>query len=315
MMGALPYDAVVLLGFGGPETPQDVRPFLSRVLAGRPVPPGRIDSVAQHYADIGGTSPFNALTARQASALERALHARSLDLPVRVAYRFADPYMDDVVRDLANHGARRVLAIVLAAHRSSASTERYAKAFEDACEKDGNRFAVEYTDPFFDDPLFVRAHAQLVHEALAQLGRSSFDGVELIFTAHSIPQPIADAGSYVSDLTRSAELIAREAGAGSWRLAYQSRSGKPTDAWLEPDVRDVLRALAECGVREAMLSPIGFLCDHVEVLYDLDVDAVNVARESGVRLARASALNDHPLFIELLAERVASKVAAPVVRP
>ena len=284
---------VVLIGFGGPERREEIRPFLDRVLQGRPVPPARYEEVVSHYEHIGGKSPFNELTQRQAQALQDELCARGLDVPVRVAYKNAAPYIDDVAAEIASSG-QDAIAIILAAHQSEASWDKYLNSIPNAT----------YVPPYYDRPLFVQANAQRVLDALHSLGKAAFDGTALIFTAHSIPQAMADRSEYVQQLQRSAELIAREAGAADWRIAYQSRSGSPQDKWLEPDVRDVLKALPDEGVRTAIVAPIGFLCDHVEVLYDLDVDAAQTAKAAGVRMARAAALNDHPLFIDLLADLV-----------
>lgn len=285
---------VVLLGFGGPTNPQEIRPFLDRVLQGRRVPPARIELVVSHYMHIGGKSPFNELTQRQADALQAELRSRGRDVRVQTAYVNAAPFVADVAAKLLHDGADRPIAVILAAHQSPASWDKYVGLIPGA----------QYVPPYYEQPLFIQAHAQRVREALARLGKTSFEGVELIFTAHSIPQEMADASPYVSQLTRSAQLIAREAGAGSWRVAYQSRSGSPMDKWLEPDVRDVLRGLPAQGVDAAILAPIGFLCDHVEVLYDLDVDAAGVAKDAGVRMERAASLNDHPLFIRMIANLV-----------
>lgn len=286
-------DRVVLLGFGGPESREEVRPFLDRVLQGRPVPPERYEEVVQHYEEIGGKSPFNELTQRQAGALRGKLRERGMDVPVLVAYRNAAPFIDDVAAQVQRAGGR-TCAIVLAAHQSEVSWDKYAQALPGAA----------YVPPFYDRPLFVRAHAQRAADALASLGKANFDDVALIFTAHSIPQAMADRAPYVEQLRRSAELIARQLAAPSWQIAYQSRSGRPSDPWLEPDIRDALRALAAQGCRDTVVVPVGFLCDHVEVLYDLDIDARAVADAVGIRMARAAALNDHPLFIEMLADLV-----------
>ncbi len=285
------HDAVVLLGFGGPESPQEIRPFLDRVLQGRPVPPARYEEVVRHYEHIGGRSPFNELTRRQARALQRELQHRGIALPVRVAYRNTAPFIDDVAAEFA-HG--HPIAIIVAAHQSEASWDKYAGALPTAT----------YVEPYYDRPLFVQAHAERVLEALQRLGKTTFENTALIFTAHSIPQDMADRSPYVAQLQRSCELVARKAGAASWRIGYQSRSGSPAQPWLEPDVREVIAALPNRGITDAVVAPIGFLCDHVEVLYDLDVDAAATAREIGVRMARASALNDHPLFISMLADLV-----------
>jgi ferrochelatase len=285
---------VVLLGFGGPTRPDEIRPFLDRVLQGRRVPPERVELVVSHYMHIGGKSPFNELTQRQADALARELHERGVDANVRTAYVNAAPFVADVTAELQREGAGRPIVIILAAHQSPASWDKYAGLIPNAA----------YVPPYYEHPLFVAANAERVRDALQRLGKNSFDGVEVIFTAHSIPQAMADASPYLAQLRRSAELIAAQAGAPSWRIAYQSRSGSPMDKWLEPDIRDVLRELPAQGISDAIVAPIGFLCDHVEVLYDLDVDAAAAAKEAGVRMERAQALNDHPLFIRMLAELV-----------
>ncbi len=287
------HDAVVLLGFGGPTRPQEIRPFLDRVLQGRRIPQERYEQVAGHYEHMGGKSPFNELTQRQADALQRELQTRGLDIPVRAAYRHAAPFIEDVAREIAQNGTHPI-AVILAAHQSEASWEKYYGCIPNAT----------YVDPYYEHPLFVQANAERLRDALDAMGEATFEDVTVIFTAHSIPQDMADRGPYVAQLERSARLIANEAGAPHWTIAYQSRSGSPMDKWLEPDVQDVLRALPQSNVRDAIVAPIGFLCDHVEVLYDLDVDAANAAKESSVRMARAAALNDHPLFIRMLADLV-----------
>lgn len=286
--------AIVLLGFGGPTRPEEIRPFLDRVLQGRRVPPERIELVVGHYMHIGGRSPFNELTQRQAQALNAELRSRGIDASVRTAYVNAAPFVADIAHELQNAGERDPLVIILAAHQSPASWDKYVGLIPGA----------RYVPPYYEHPLFVQANAARVREALERFGTPSFDGIELIFTAHSIPQAMADASPYEAQFKRSAELIAAQAGAASWRIAYQSRSGSPADKWLEPDVREVLRALPSKNKHKAIVAPIGFLCDHVEVLYDLDVDAVDAAREAGVQMERAPALNDHPLFIRMLADLV-----------
>lgn len=284
---------VVLLGFGGPETSSEIRPFLDRVLAGRRIPQARYEEVAGHYEHLGGRSPFNELTRRQADALQSELQSRGIDASVRVAYRHAAPFVHDVSRELAA-STSPVVAVILAVHQSEVGWDKYGDAIERGT----------YLLPFYDQPMFVRAHAARIHEALGTLGKTDFSNVELIFTAHSIPQVIADRGPYAMQLARSAQLIAEQARAAHYTIAFQSRSGSPNEAWLEPDVRDVLAALPAKGVHEAVVAPIGFLCDHVEVLYDIDVDAKAMAERSGVRMARAASLNDHPLFIRMLADLV-----------
>jgi ferrochelatase len=285
---------VVLLGFGGPSSPEEIRPFVDRVLQGRRVPPERIETVVDHYMHIGGKSPFNKLTQRQADALALELRSRGIEASVRTAYVNSAPFVSDVVADLQREGVQRPIAVILAAHQSPASWDKYTGLIPGAA----------YVPPYFDHPLFVRANTERLHETLQKLGQTSFDETELIFTAHSIPQAMAAASPYETQLRRSADLIAGEARAPSWRIAYQSRSGSPSEKWLEPDIRDAMRALPREGKSRAIVAPIGFLCDHVEVLYDLDIDAAAAAKDAGVRMERAPALNDHPLFIRMLAALV-----------
>jgi protoporphyrin/coproporphyrin ferrochelatase len=293
------YDAIVLLGFGGPEHPEEIRPFLDRVLQGRPIPRERYEEVVTHYEHMpGGKSPYNALMRRQADALAAELGRRGIDSPVRIAYANAAPFASDVVRELEAMHARDVLGVILAVHQSPASWEKY-KVLPGA----------DYIDPYYEHPLFVNANAERVRDALGRLGKNSFDGVALIYTAHSIPQAMADRSPYVQQYERSAQLIAQAVGARTYTIAYQSRSGSPSDKWLEPDVRDVLKTLPQSGIAQAIVAPIGFLSDHVEVLYDLDVDAAKTAAEFGVRMERAGALNDHPLFVQMLAELVEKRCA------
>jgi len=301
---ARPYDAVLLLGFGGPEEPSAIRPFLDRVLAGRTIPPARYELVVSHYERMGGASPYNELTRRQARALEHELQSQDDEIPIALAYRCANPDIEEVLAQLAQRGAKRVRGVILAPHRGSASWGRYQDSVERAQAKIGpSAPVVEYIEPYFDHPLFIRAHAERATDALANLG-SSLDEVEFIFTAHSIPLATPDVDVYVSQITRTAELIAEQIGTRRWRVAYQSRSGSPHEPWLEPDIKDALKESAARGAREIVVSPIGFLCDHVEVLYDLDVDARATADSLNLLMMRAQALNDHPAFIRTLAELV-----------
>lgn len=295
------HDAVVLLGFGGPERAEEIRPFLDRVLEGKRIPPARYEEVVSHYERIGGRSPFNELAQAQADGLSRALHERGIDVPVETAFLNAHPFIDDTAQSLHERGKERPLAIVLAAFQSPASWQKY------------QRFpGADYAPPYFDRELFVQAQAQRVREALERgLRCSNFEQTALIFTAHSIPQAMDDASPYSQQYALCAELVAKCAGAPAWTIAYQSRSGAPSDEWLEPDVRDAIRDLSARGTHRAVIAPIGFLHDHVEVLYDLDVDAAATAQAEGVQIARAAALNDHPLFVRLLADLVVECSASP----
>lgn len=301
-------DSVLMVGFGGPTRAEDVRPFLDNVLRGRPVPLERYEAVVHHYELLGGTSPYNELTMRQADALRVELHKKNVESPVAVGMRSWSPYVSDALRALAKNGARRVLCFILAPHRSEASWERYQQTVHDAqAALDESAPEVVYPEPWHDHPLFIKAVASRTREAFARLDASERSRALLIFTAHSIPVAMADAGRYVEQLTQSARMVAAELGVGAWQFAYQSRSGSPRDPWLEPDINDTIRNLAG---DVAVVVPIGFLCDHVEVLYDLDIEAAQIAREVGIRFERAPTVGDHPLFIEMIASIIRGDVCA-----
>jgi ferrochelatase len=296
-------DAVLIVGFGGPTRAEEIRPFLDNILHGRPVPRERYDAVVHHYELLGGRSPYNDLTMRQADALRAELARGGLEIPVAVGMRNWQPYVEDALAALARGGARRVLAFIMAAHRSEASFERYQGTVREAVDKLGSRAPeIIYPEPWFAHPKFIAAVAARVTEALGHLEESERARAQLIFTAHSIPVAMAAASPYVDQLTESSRLVAAKLGFENWTLAFQSRSGSPRDPWLEPDIGAALRKLGRDAV--AIVVPIGFLCDHVEVLYDLDFEAAAIAREAGVRMRRAATVSDHPEFIAMMAEIV-----------
>jgi protoporphyrin/coproporphyrin ferrochelatase len=292
-------DAVIIVGFGGPTAPGEIRPFLDRVLQGRPVPRERYEAVVHHYELLGGRSPYNDLTMRQAAALRERMRGDGIEAPVAVAMRNTAPFMDDALRELASRQVRRAFGFILAAHRCEASWERYQSELEAAQKRVGPAApAIDYPAPWHDHPLFIEAAAARVREALARLAVADRERAELIFTAHSIPLTMAARSPYVEQLQESAALTAAAVGKSNWRIAYQSRTGSPREPWLEPDINDVVRGL---GGRAVVVAPIGFLCDHVEVLYDLDIEAAQIAQAAGVTLVRAATVSDHPGFIELMA--------------
>jgi len=298
------YDAVLMLGFGGPGSMKEVLPFVMNVVRGRPVPPERIEQVVDQYRQIGGRSPFRELTRRQAGALAAVLGERGHRLPVQVGLLYSAPYICDAIERLAAEGGRKVVAVVMAPHRTEASFDRYARAVEASVGKLDRPLAVEFVEPWHQHPLFVGAVADRVSEAFQRLDQPAREQSQLIFTAHSVPEEMSDRSGYAQQVSESAELVARSIGHENWRVAFQSRSGSATHNWLEPDVRDVLAEAASHGVTSVIVVPIGFVCDHVEVLYDLDVQAAAVATEHGIKMVRAATVGDHPGFIALLADLV-----------
>jgi ferrochelatase len=303
-------DSVLLIGFGGPTKPEQIIPFLERVVRGRGVPRERLEEVAHHYHEIGGRSPYNELAFRQAVALKRRLReAHGLRVPVYGGMRNWRPLLEQTIGCMNFAGRRRAAGIILAAHRGGASHDRYMADVRGAIDAHGGKGPeILYLGPWHDDPGFLEANAARIEEATGFQRGAWPAGVKMLFTAHSIPCVAADGTPYVSDLLTSCRGVAALLGipAEDWSLAYQSRSGDGRIPWLEPDVNDVLRDLAASGVQEVVIQPIGFLHDHVEVLYDLDVEAKATAAELGLRFHRAGTVGDHPSFIAMLATRVAS---------
>jgi ferrochelatase len=300
-----PFDAVLLVAFGGPQGPDDVRPFLENVLRGRRVSPERIDEVAHHYERFGGVSPLTDLTLKQAAALQQALAARDMALPVHVGMRNWHPFLADTLTRMADAGVRRAIGVLAAAQRSYSGCLQYKENVRDAraaIAGGGRDVEIVYVGDWHEHQGFVEANADNIRKARATLPPEHRDAARLIFTAHSIPETMAARYPYVQQLTASARRIAMSCGATDWELVYQSRSGRPGDPWLEPDICDYLKL---APIKAAVLCPVGFLCDHVEVLYDLDVEAAAVCRESGITMVRAEAVNAHPRFIDALADTVA----------
>ncbi|HUI26468.1 MAG TPA: ferrochelatase [Candidatus Kryptonia bacterium] len=303
MSGA--FDSVLLIAFGGPTSLEEVRPFLANVTRGRPIPPARLDIVAHHYELIGGRSPLNDLTFRQADALAAELHAHGSALPTFVGMRNWHPFLHETLAEMAARGHRRAIGLILSPQQNEAGWDRYQQDVITAQTAVGARAPeVVYAPPWADHPLFIAAVAEQTATALARLTTSERSATHVIFTAHSVPVAMANASPYVAQIESGARAVAGRLGLADWSVAYQSRSGNPRDPWLEPDVGDALKALAGRGVRSCVVTPIGFVCDHVEVLYDLDIEARAVAEGLGIRFERASTVNDHPIFIRMLAELV-----------
>jgi protoporphyrin/coproporphyrin ferrochelatase len=299
-------DSVLLVAFGGPERPEDIRPFLQIVTTGRAIPPARLEKVAHHYEIIGGRSPLNALTRRQGDALATALAVRDRALPVWVGMRNWHPFLHETLAEMKDRGRRRAVGIILSSLQTEASWARYVDDVAAAREKVGpDAPEVVFAPPWADHPRFVDAMAARTRAALQAVEPGRRAAARLVFTAHSVPVAMAAGSPYAAQLEAVGRAIAGRLGRAGFTIAYQSRSGSPRDPWLEPDVADAIRALGRAGARDVVVVPVGFVCDHVEVLYDLDVEARRAAEAAGVVFHRAPAANDHPDFIAMLADLVA----------
>jgi len=322
------FDAVLLAGFGGPEGQDDVIPFLRNVTRGRGIPDERLEEVAVHYRHFGGVSPINAQNRALKAALEAELEARGLDLPVYWGNRNWDPYFADAVRDAHTAGHDRLLALVTSAYTSYSGVGQYRENFEQTLAETGLEQAVtiDRVREFFDHPGFVTPFVEGVRESIAadaaaggagSSGANTTPRTHILFVTHSIPTAAAEAsgpehgpgGAYVAQHLAVAEVIAAEAAPGvPHSLAYQSRSGDPRTPWLEPDVNDEIRRLAADGVQRVIVVPIGFVSDHMEVLWDLDTEAAQTAAEAGVGFARVRTPGVHPAFVTGLVDLIAERV-------
>jgi ferrochelatase len=304
------FDAVLVISFGGPQGPDDIRPFLANVLRGRRVPPERVEEVAHHYELFGGVSPITRITRQQADGLAARLAAAGHRLPVYVGMRNWHPFLADTLREMRAAGVRRAIGFIAAAQHSYSSCQQYRENVAAARAElaDGDDIDVTYVGSWFDHPLFIAANAAHVREALQRLPEAVRPSARLVCTAHSVPLAMAERSLYRQQLEQTARLVARDAGVADWALVYQSRSGRPQDPWLQPDICDYLRDERRKGLKAAVVAPIGFVCDHIEVLYDLDTDAAQVCREIGLPMARAEAVNDDPLFLDMMADVVLTTV-------
>lgn len=302
------FDAVLVVSFGGPQGMDDIRPFLANVLRGRRVSPARVEEVAHHYELFGGVSPITAITLAQAEGLAARLKRYGPDLPVYVGMRNWHPYLADTLAEMSRAGVRRAIGFITAAHRSYSSCGQYKANVADARRELRARgladVDVQFVGDWYAREGFVMANAVRVADALRALPEALRAGARVVFTAHSIPVSMAEGSRYVANLEVTARLVMERLGRRDFALVYQSRSGRPEDPWLEPDVNDYLRAAAAEGVRAVVVSPIGFVCDHVEVLYDLDREAAETCRAVGITMTRAKAVNDDPRFLDMAADMV-----------
>jgi ferrochelatase len=301
------FDAALMIAFGGPERPEDIRPFLARVTQGR-VPAERLETVARHYELFGGKSPVNEVTFRQAEALKTTLKDQGMPLAVYVGMRNWHPLLVDTVKQMGRDGATRAVGVILSVYQSISSWDQYQSDVANAIAEAGVDLSVSYTEPLFDQPGFIKTVTTRVKECLEEIPPREREAAHVLFTAHSLPHSDPQVEVYAKQVDHSATSVAKALAHENWQVAYQSRSGRPHDPWLGPDVKDVLQDLGAHGVKHVVVVPIGFVCDNIEVLYDLDIDAMDTARQAGITLLRAKTVNDGQGFIDALAALVTKVV-------
>ncbi len=306
-----PHDAILIVGFGGPEGPEDVIPFLENVLRGRNVPRERMLEVAEHYHHFGGVSPINAQVRELIASLEPELKRQGVDLPIYWGNRNWHPMLADTIRKMTENGIKHALGVVLAAYSSYSSCRQYREDVMKAREAVGPEApVVDKMRVFYNHPDFVVVNAERVRDALTQIPVERRERVRLAFTAHSIPDSMAANCNYVRQLEETCRLVAEASGIDPARysLVYQSRSGRPTDPWLGPDILEHLADLSAAGERDVIVQPVGFLSDHMEILFDLDEEARVKAGELGLNMVRAGTAGTHPRFVAMLVELIRERI-------
>ncbi len=309
------YDSILLVAFGGPtpgccqkyETcPSEAYCFVEGIVGTAESQLPRVKDVASHYIELGGFSPFNELTFQQARALENALKNRNVALPIYAGFRHWNPYLKDVVAEMAQKGHQQILGIIMAPHQSKVSWEWYIQAVQkgiDALPEDA-RPQIDYLAPWWTHEGYIGAIADLMVTAC----NGTLENATPVFTAHAIPQAAAKTSPYTQQFAETTAKVAEKLGKTEFALAYQSQAENTPVAWTQPDINDWIREQKDTDVQTIVVAPIGFLCEHVEVLYDLDIEAKATAAECGIEFIRASTVGNHPKFINMLAELACEKL-------
>ena len=304
------YDAILVTSFGGPERPDDVLPFLENVLRGKNVPRERMLEVAEHYYHFGGKSPINDQNRQLIAALEAELARHGPCLPIYWGNRNWHPMLTDTLCQMKADGVHRALAFVTSAYSSYSSCRQYREDIARAQEATGEGApVVDKIRAFHNHPGFVEALIDRLQHALAKIPEDRREAAHLIYSAHSIPLPMSQGCDYEKQLKETGRLVAEELGLKAWRLVYQSRSGPASQPWLEPDILDCLREIkARGGSSDVVIAPIGFVSDHMEILFDLDTQARELCAELGLQMVRAETVGTHPRFIRMIRELIGERM-------
>jgi len=314
------YDAILIVSFGGPEGMEDVMPFLENVLRGRNVPRERMLGVAKHYELFGGVSPINGQNRKLIAALQQELETHGPHLPIYFGNRNWHPLLADTLAKMRDDGVQNALAFVTSAYSSYSSCRQYLEDIERARAAVGQSAPrVEKLRAFYDHPGFIAANVANVRAALAKIPEERRAETRIVFTAHSIPETMAQNCDYAAQLQEASRLVveglrAQDLATENWQLVFQSRSGSPSQPWLGPDVCDHLRTLPAANVKDVVIAPIGFVSDHMEIIFDLDTEAAALCRELGLNMIRARTAGTHPEFVAMIRELIMERIDPTVPR-
>ena len=304
------YDAILVVSFGGPESREDVIPFLENVLRGRNVPRDRLLAVAEHYYHFDGKSPINQQTRDLIAAIEAELAQHGPRLPVYWGNRNWHPLLAETLRQMQKDGVQRALAFVTSAYSSYSGCRQYREDIARAQAEIGTALEIDKLRPFFNHPGFIQATEERLRDALAEIPANARQNFQIVYVAHSIPLSMANSSDYVLQLEEVRKFVSARVVAASDALVYQSRSGAPGQPWLEPDILDYLREVSSKKLASAVLvAPISFISDHMEVLYDLDIEARQLCDSLGLPMARAKTVGVHPSFIAMIRELIEERVS------
>lgn len=305
------YEALLFVSFGGPEKMDDVIPFLENVLRGRNVPRERMMEVAHHYEQFDGKSPINDQIRDLIDAVEKEISKREINLPHYWGNRNWHPMLTDTLQEMTEKGVKKALAFVVSAYSCYSGCRQYREDIMKSQEEVGeNGPEVHKIRVFYNHPKFIQSNADRIKDAIAELPESEQGKCHISFTAHSIPSSMADGCDYEVQLNETARLICEQLGIDASRrsMVYQSRSGRPQDPWLEPDICDHLKEIHKEGKSSVVVAPIGFLSDHMEVMFDLDVEAKDVCEEIGLPMSRAKSVGTHPVFVEMIVDLIEERM-------
>lgn len=309
------YDALIVVSFGGPNGPDDVLPFLENVVRGKPVPRERLLEVAEHYQHFGGKSPINEQNLALIEALKVELDKNGPQLPIYFGNRNWHPYLSETLAQMRDDGVKRALAFFTSGFSCYSGCRQYRENIAEAQKEVGTGAPeVDLLRKFYNHPGFIEAMSDLAKGKIQELSEQAKSKNKILFTAHSIPQSMADHSRYELQLQEASRLVAESAELTDWELVYQSRSGPPTQPWLEPDVCDRIEELKDEAYRAVTIIPVGFISDHLEVLFDLDTEAKDKAAECGLEMVRVPTVGTHPKFVAMIGELIRERIGLQTER-